>query len=350
MAKALDIPVYTILVGKGGKVPFPQGRTCSATPSGARLEIPINPELLQEIADATGGEYYRATDRESLAQGLQQVLDSLERASCWRAGRRANYREDFHPFLLLAFAARRAGAAPARHLPEGVPVMRRTPGASPSSATRWGSAQPGLPRCWCAAVRAGGRPGPRVGAAPALAGARRCSASGSWTKPRPRASRAGAPVVQGGFYGLGLLLFGLALAQPQCGSRSELTKRRGIDVVVALDARKSMLARDVQPSRLERAKLELTTLLDELKGDRVGLVAFAGDAFVQCPLTSDYSAAKLFLRAVDPDQMPQGGTNIGDALLLVREGAGERGPRRQGAGGGAALRRRGPGGRGGRGA
>ncbi|AGC47527.1 BatB protein [Myxococcus stipitatus DSM 14675] len=124
------------------------------------------------------------------------------------------------------------------------------------------------------------------------------------------------PATQGSLYGLGLALFGFALAQPQCGTKSELTKRRGIDVVVALDASKSMFARDVQPSRLERAKLELTTLLDELKGDRVGLVVFAGDAFIQSPLTSDYSAVKLFLRAVDPEVMPQGGTNVGAALRL----------------------------------
>jgi len=127
------------------------------------------------------------------------------------------------------------------------------------------------------------------------------------------------PAMQSGLYGLGLALFGFALAQPQCGTKSELTKRRGIDVVVALDASKSMLARDVQPSRLERAKLELTTLLDELKGDRVGLVVFAGDAFIQSPLTSDYSAVKLFLRAVDPEVMPQGGTNVGAALKLSKQ-------------------------------
>jgi Ca-activated chloride channel family protein len=127
------------------------------------------------------------------------------------------------------------------------------------------------------------------------------------------------PSVQSSLYTLGLLCFGLALAEPQCGSHSELTKRRGIDVVVAIDASKSMLARDVQPSRLERAKLELTTLLDELKGDRVAIVAFSGDAFIQCPLTSDYAAAKMFLRAIDPDSMPQGGTNIGAALLLSRQ-------------------------------
>ena len=137
-------------------------------------------------------------------------------------------------------------------------------------------------------------------------------------KLAPGTSRA-LPAVQGGFYGLGLLLFGLALAQPQCGTTTELAKRRGIDVVVVLDASKSMLARDVQPSRLERSRLELTALLDELKGDRVGLVAFAGDAYVQSPLTSDYSAVKLFLRAVDPEQMPQGGSNIGDALLLAMQ-------------------------------
>lgn len=127
------------------------------------------------------------------------------------------------------------------------------------------------------------------------------------------------PALRGLLSGAGLVLFSLALAQPQCGSRSELAKRRGIDVVVALDASKSMRARDVAPSRLERAKLELSTLLDELKGDRVAIVAFAGDAFVQCPLTSDYAAAKLFLRAIDPDQMQEGGTNIGAALMTARD-------------------------------
>jgi Ca-activated chloride channel homolog len=127
------------------------------------------------------------------------------------------------------------------------------------------------------------------------------------------------PSLQVGFYTVGLLLFAFALAQPQCGSRAELTKRRGIDVVVALDASKSMLARDIAPSRLDRAKLELASLLDELKGDRVAIVAFAGDAFIQCPLTGDYAAAKLFLKAIDPDAMPQGGTNIGAALKLSKD-------------------------------
>src|SRR4030095_11882807 len=129
----------------------------------------------------------------------------------------------------------------------------------------------------------------------------------------------GRQVVRAASTALSLLLFARARSQPQCGSRAELTKKRGIDVVVALDASKSMRARDVLPSRLERAKLELSTLLDELKGDRVAIVAFAGDAFVQCPLTSDYAAAKLFLRAIDPDQMQEGGTNIGAALATAQK-------------------------------
>jgi Ca-activated chloride channel family protein len=134
-----------------------------------------------------------------------------------------------------------------------------------------------------------------------------------WSGLAPGVSVA-RPTVQASLYGAGLVLFAVALAQPQCGASTELVKRRGVDVVVALDASKSMLARDVQPSRLERAKLELTTLLDALKGDRVGIVVFAGDAFIQCPLTSDYTAAKMFLRAVDTQQMQEGGTNIGGAL------------------------------------
>lgn len=113
---------------------------------------------------------------------------------------------------------------------------------------------------------------------------------------------------------LGLLLAGVALAEPQCGTHVELAKRQGIDVVIALDASKSMLARDVKPSRIERAKLELSGLLDKLQGDRVGIVVFAGDAFVQCPLTSDLAAAKMFLRAVDPLSMPVQGTDVGRAL------------------------------------
>ncbi|GAC1603498.1 MAG: hypothetical protein NVS4B10_16110 [Myxococcales bacterium] len=124
--------------------------------------------------------------------------------------------------------------------------------------------------------------------------------------------------LRGSLLGSGLALLCVAAAGPQCGERTEIIKRSGVDLVIALDASTSMLARDVRPSRLERAKLEIAALLDQLKGDRVGIVVFAGEAFVQCPLTVDYSAAKLFLRAVDPQTMPQQGTAVAAALAEAK--------------------------------
>ena len=101
-ARALKIPVYSILVGKGGKVPFPAGQDIFGQTAWRDVEIPINPELLTQMANMTGGEYFRATDRETLKDGLQKVLDSLERSKLMEGGAMATYRELFHEFLLLA--------------------------------------------------------------------------------------------------------------------------------------------------------------------------------------------------------------------------------------------------------
>ncbi len=101
-AKALKIPVYSILVGKGGKVPFPAGQDIFGQTAWRDVEIPINPELLTQMATMTGGEFFRATDRETLKEGLQKVLDSLERSKLMEGGAMATYRELFHELLLLA--------------------------------------------------------------------------------------------------------------------------------------------------------------------------------------------------------------------------------------------------------
>lgn len=102
-AKALGVPVYTILVGKGGKVPFPAGQDIFGNTAWRDVEIPINPKLLEDMATLTGGEYYRATDREELKANLQKVLDSLERSKIIEGGVVTNYKELFHPYLLWAF-------------------------------------------------------------------------------------------------------------------------------------------------------------------------------------------------------------------------------------------------------
>lgn len=106
----------------------------------------------------------------------------------------------------------------------------------------------------------------------------------------------------------------LALAGPRWGALFQEIQRRGIDVVIAVDVSASMLAEDVKPNRLTQAKRELTLLIDGLEGDRVGLVAFAGGAFLQCPLTLDYGAARTLLDLIGPDLIPRPGTDLAAAL------------------------------------
>ncbi len=119
---------------------------------------------------------------------------------------------------------------------------------------------------------------------------------------------------------LQLLAVGLlaaALARPQFGSRTETVRSMGQDIVIAVDLSQSMLAEDVAPNRLGRARLAILQLMSRLDGDRIGLVAFAADAFVQSPLTVDYRAAGMFLGAMHPDMMPVQGTDIGAALRVA---------------------------------
>jgi len=128
-----------------------------------------------------------------------------------------------------------------------------------------------------------------------------------------------------GRWGRGVLLTGalvlliLGIAGPQWGARAVMLKRRGLDIVVALDVSRSMLAGDVKPNRLERAKREIAAILDRLAGDRVGLVVFAGSAFVQCPLTLDASAARLLLDAVDIGSGGRPGTVLDAAITTATE-------------------------------
>lgn len=113
---------------------------------------------------------------------------------------------------------------------------------------------------------------------------------------------------------LGIFAVFVALARPQWGYHWAESKTRGIDIIFAIDTSKSMLAEDVKPSRLERAKLSVLDLLDALDGDRIGIVAFSGQAFLQCPLTLDYDAFRLSLEALDTNVIQRGGTNIAAAI------------------------------------
>ncbi|MGH6690397.1 MAG: vWA domain-containing protein [Gammaproteobacteria bacterium] len=123
----------------------------------------------------------------------------------------------------------------------------------------------------------------------------------------------------------GLILAGvfflvLALARPQWGERTEEVVRTGVDVFIALDTSLSMDATDIAPSRLEKARHIAANLIDRLQGNRVGLIVFSGSAFVQCPLTLDDGAARIFLDSVSTGAVPEGGTNVASAIEAARGG------------------------------
>jgi Ca-activated chloride channel family protein len=128
--------------------------------------------------------------------------------------------------------------------------------------------------------------------------------------------------IKSGLVVSGVLFLVLALVRPQLGTQLELVRRRGVDIFIALDTSRSMLAEDILPSRLTRARYEISDLIDRLEGDRVGIVAFAGRSFVVCPLTLDYGAAKLFLETVDTDLISAQGTALEEAIRTAAEAFG----------------------------
>jgi len=114
---------------------------------------------------------------------------------------------------------------------------------------------------------------------------------------------------------LGFIL--VALARPQFGTKLEEVKREGVELIIALDVSNSMLAQDIQPNRLERAKQAISRLTSRLQDDKIGMIVFAGDAYVQVPITTDYSSVKLFLDAINTEIVPKQGTAIGSAIEMA---------------------------------
>lgn len=114
-----------------------------------------------------------------------------------------------------------------------------------------------------------------------------------------------------------LVLMIVALARPQFGSKLQTANKQGVEAMIVLDVSNSMMAQDIQPNRLERSKLILSKLIDDMVDDKIGLIVFAGDAFVQLPITSDNVSAKMFLSSINPNLVPRQGTAIGTAIDLA---------------------------------
>ena len=116
------------------------------------------------------------------------------------------------------------------------------------------------------------------------------------------------------FVSLALLFFSIGMARPQLGAILKEKEIKGAEIMIVLDVSNSMLAEDYSPNRLERAKLAISKLVDELQGDRIGLIIFAGQSFVQLPITSDYVSAKIFLNSITNESVPVQGTALGEAI------------------------------------
>ena len=116
---------------------------------------------------------------------------------------------------------------------------------------------------------------------------------------------------------LAFLCFVIGIARPQMGAKLKEHEAKGAEIMICLDVSNSMLSQDYSPSRLDRAKLAISRVVDKLQGDRIGLIIFAGTSFVQLPITTDYVSAKMFLGNIDTGSVPVQGTAIGDAILTA---------------------------------
>lgn len=129
----------------------------------------------------------------------------------------------------------------------------------------------------------------------------------------------GKPVLKYALFRWAIFFLTIAVINPQMGSKMTEAKQEGIDLMIALDVSNSMLSEDIKPNRLIRAKRGIAQLVDKLYGDRVGIIVFAGDAYVQLPITTDYSAARMFLNTINSQIVPVQGTSIGAAVDLALE-------------------------------
>ena len=321
-AQALGVKVYTIGVGTRGMAPCPR-RSIGRPKSAIRmLPVDIDEDTLQKIADKTGGKYYRADNAEKFRSDLRRnrpagkdrgggeeirsstgtvplvsarpwLLLLLEWCSAATRLLRTIAMTFAHPNLLWLLAAGAAGLigffwwAARKRQQLDHPVRPGPPAARPASRR--------LARAAATALRlpaAGGRP------------------ASSWPSPGPSGASPG-----------------------------KKPRQRGLDIVVAIDTSKSMLAADIAPNRLARAKLAALDLMQLAKSDRLGLVAFAGTAFLQCPLTIDDAAFRQSVESLDVDIIPQGGTALAEAIQTALTAFKER---RQLQSARAVHRRRGP--------
>ncbi len=261
IAKTYGIRVYAIGVGANGEAPYPV-----MTPWGVdiqKVKVEIDEQLLTNIANETGGRYFRATDNTKLAEIYSEIGRTFVERLCNQEAAViifANYQflwlllliPLFFVFQIVRMAIRKRRI---RKFGDEALVKELMP---------------------------------------------------SWSKAKSW--------VRCVLYSLAFFFFVIGLSRPQIGAKLKEHKSQGAEIMIALDVSNSMLAKDYSPNRLERAKLAISRITDKLSGDRIGLIIFAGSSFVQLPITTDYVSAKMFLNSISTESIPVQGTAIGEAI------------------------------------
>ena len=293
-AKALGVRIYTIGVGVRGKAPVPV-KDEAGNMHIVMAKVDVDEKTLQQVADDTGGKFYRATDTNSLQEGLRADQPTgADRADC------------------AEIRTLRGIVSLGTHPVPGHPCTGHAVTADAIPETTVTFTHPG----WLA----GGAVACtmlillwwRYDARQYTALARFVSAN--LRHQLTRSISVGKRRLQRTLYLIALALLFVALAGPLVGYRWELVNRRGNEIVFAIDTSRSMSTPDVKPDRLTRAKLAIDDFVQKLDGDAVGIVAFAGSAFLVCPITLDYAAFHESLSAIDTNTIPLGGTNISSAI------------------------------------
>jgi hypothetical protein len=303
LAKARGIPIYTIGAGKDGLVPFPIFDDKGKKVSYSWVEADLDEDALKDIASTTGGRFFRAADTGTIESAFS-AIDSSQKIEFQAKSYLLTIRT-------LSLASRsRAGPLLRRRMALETPMSFAWP------HLLWLLALPAGLLVWelMRARRRSGSEHPKI--IRAEAGLRSVSLS-------PEGSRGPALSRRRFLMCAGLALGIVALARPQWGRLDEPVFDQSREIIIALDLSRSMLTPDVKPSRLERSKLLIESLLDRLRGERVGLIAFSGTAFLQAPLSADYEIMKEFLPSLGPDFLPEGGTNYRQLIDTAVEAFGD---------------------------
>ena len=300
LAVEYGIKTYTIGLGSNGMALSPVAIN-NGKFQYSRIQVEIDEKLLKEIASETGGKYFRATNNKKL-EDIYDEIDKLEKTEI-EEFKYYNYEEKFRPLVLLALGLLVLEFFASTHLSKNFYIIMFQ---LEEDIWFWLLLIPlGMLLLFLWTQLWKKRTKRKFSDLKLL---KRLSPDQSLFKS----------VLKFITLSLGFICLIIALVNPKIGTSLQTVKREGVDIVFAIDVSKSMLAEDIVPNRLEKAKQLITQIINNLVSDRVGIIAYAAKAVPQLPITTDYSAAKMFLQNMNTDMLSSQGTAIDEAIQLSR--------------------------------